>query len=67
MVSKRYNILGVANYDASKPTNHIMHYDANELYGHAMNQPMTYFSFKWVYKYKHTHCLKALAKYFKSA
>ena len=37
-------------YDPSEEHNHIMYYDANNLYGWAMSQPLPYSGFKWVDK-----------------
>ena len=51
MVSKRHakaNNPHVADYDPTKEHNYIMYYDANNLYGHAMSQPLPYSGFKWV-------------------
>ena len=45
MASKRHakaNNLGVPGYDRNKQHNHIMYYDANNLYGWAMSQPLPY-------------------------
>ena len=52
MISKRYsqanNQRTVPQYDASKPEKHIMYWDANNLYGWAMSQPLPYAGFRWV-------------------
>ena len=51
MVSKRYakaNNPHVADYNPDKETNYIIYYDANSLYGWAMNQPLPYSGFKWL-------------------
>ena len=53
MASKRHakaNNPGVPRYDPSEEHNHIMYYDANNLYGRAMSQPLPYSGFKWVDK-----------------
>ena len=50
MVSKRHakaNTPHTADYDPEKDNNYIMYYDANNLYGWAMIQPLPYFGFKW--------------------
>ena len=36
-----------ADYNPNKENNHIMYYDANNLYGWAMSQPISYSGFKW--------------------
>jgi len=49
-VSKRYakaNNPQVPDYDPRKPKNHIMYYDANNLYGWAMCKPLPIRGFKW--------------------
>ena len=51
MVSKRHakaNNPHVADYNPDKETNYIMYYNANNLYGWAMSQPLPYSSFKWL-------------------
>ena len=35
------------DYDPEKNNNYIMYYDANNLYGWAMSQPLPYSGFKW--------------------
>ena len=53
MTSKRHTKLnspGVPGYDSNEQHNHIMCYDANNLYGWAMSQPLPYSGFKWVDK-----------------
>ena len=55
MVSKchaKANNPYVAGYDPHKETNYIMDYDANNLYGWAMSQPLPYSGFKWAKKNK---------------
>ena len=50
MVSKRHakaNNPHVADYNPDKESNYIMYYDANNLYGWAMSQPLPYSGFKW--------------------
>ena len=50
MVSKRHakaNNPHTAGYDPEKDNNYIMYYDANNLYGWAMSQPLPYSGFKW--------------------
>jgi hypothetical protein len=51
MVSKRFakaNNPMVENYDKSKSNTWIMYYDANNLYGWAMSQPLPISNFKWI-------------------
>ena len=51
MVSKRHakaNNPRTADYNPEKVNNFIMYYDANNLYGWAMNQPLPYSGFKWL-------------------
>ena len=51
MVSKRYakaNNPHVADYNPDKETNYIMYYDANNLYGWSMSQPLLFSGFKWL-------------------
>ena len=53
MALKRHakaNNPGVPGYDPSEEHNYIMCYDANNLYGWAMSQPLPYSAFKWVDK-----------------
>ena len=53
MVSKRHakaNNPHTADYNPEKENNYIMYYDANNLYGWAMNQPLPYSGFKWLTK-----------------
>ena len=53
MASKRHakaNNPGVPGYVPSEEHNHIMYYDANNLYGWAMSQPLPYSGFKLVDK-----------------
>ena len=50
MVSKRHakaNNPHLADYNPDKENNYIMYYDANNLYGWAMSQPLPYSDFKW--------------------
>ena len=50
MVSKRHakaNNPHTADYDPEKDNNYIMYYDANNLYGWAMSQPLPYSGIKW--------------------
>ena len=49
MVSKRHAKANNphVDYDPTKETNYIMYYDANNLYGWAMSQPLPYSGFKW--------------------
>ena len=50
MVSKRHakaNNPYTADYDSKITNNYIMYYDANNLYGWAMSQPLPYSGFKW--------------------
>ena len=39
---------GVPGYDPNEQHNHIMYYDANNIYGWAMSQPLPYSGFKWL-------------------
>ena len=51
MISQRWacaNNLSVPNPDPAKPTSYIMYYDANNLYGHSMSEPLPYEEFQWV-------------------
>ena len=52
MITKRYaranNPRLRAFYDPSKPTSHIMYWDANNLYGWAMSQDLPYDGFRWL-------------------
>ena len=51
MVSKRHakaNNPHTAGYNPEKENNYIMYYDANNLYGWAMSQPLPYSGFKWL-------------------
>ena len=51
MVSKRHakaNNPHTAKYKPDKENNYIMYYDANNLYGWAMSQPLPYSGFKWL-------------------
>ena len=50
MVSKRYAKANNPHtyYNPEKENNNIMYYDANNLYGWAMSQPLPYSGFKWV-------------------
>ena len=51
MVSKRHakaNNPYLADYNPNKETNYLMYYDANNLYGCAMSQPLPYSGFKWI-------------------
>ena len=51
MVSKRYakaNNPNVSGNNPDKESNHILYYDANNLYGRAMSQSLPYSGFKWV-------------------
>ena len=53
MASKRHakaNNPGVPGYDPSEEHNLIMYYDAYNLYGWTMSQPLPYSGFKWVDK-----------------
>ena len=47
--SNQYATL-LPGYDPSEEHNHIMYYDANNLYGWTMSQPLPYSGFKWVDK-----------------
>ena len=50
IVSKRHakaNNPYIADYNLDKGDNYLMYYDANNLYGWAMNQPLPYSGFKW--------------------
>ena len=50
MVSKRKakaNNPMVEGYDSEKPNTWIMYLDANDLYGHAMSQPLPTGGFRW--------------------
>ena len=51
MVSKRHakaNNPHTADYNPDKENNYIVYYDANNLYGWAMSQPLPYSGFKWL-------------------
>ena len=51
MVSKRYskaNNPGLRDYDASKPTVYILDFDANNLYGKAMQGYLPCGNFRWM-------------------
>ena len=51
MVSKRHakaNNPLVADYNPNQENNYIMYYDANNLYGWPMTQPLPYSGFKWI-------------------
>ena len=51
MVSIRHakaNNLHNADYNPDKENNYIVCYDANNLYGWAMSQPLPYSGFKWL-------------------
>ena len=53
IVSKRHakaNNPHTADYNPENENNYIMYYDANNLYGWAMNQPLPYSGFKWLTK-----------------
>ena len=53
LASKRHakaNNPGVPGYDPSEEHNHIMYYDANNLYGWEMSQQLPYYGCKWVDK-----------------
>ena len=53
MVSKRHakaNNPHTVDYDSEKDNNYIMYYDANNLYGWAMSQPLPFSNFKWKQK-----------------
>ena len=51
MISKRHGLANnnrVPGYDETKPTSHIVYYDANNLYGWAMAQPLADKNFRWL-------------------
>jgi hypothetical protein len=51
MVSQRYakaNNPRIEGYIPEKPTTHLMYYDANNLYGWGMSQPLARGGFEWV-------------------
>ena len=51
MVPKRHGKANnplTADYNPDKENNYIMNYDANNLYGWAMSQPLPYSGFKWL-------------------
>jgi hypothetical protein len=53
MISKRYaranNVgLGAEHHDPEQPEKHIMYWDANNLYGWAMSQPLPTGGFRWL-------------------
>ena len=54
MVSKRYAKANNPHtyYNPEKENNYIMYYDANNLYGWAMSQPLPYSGFKWVKRWQ---------------
>ena len=50
MISHGYeksNIPNASGYDSSQASQCIMYWNANNLYGYAMSQPLTYKEFKW--------------------
>ena len=42
------NVPNLPDYDPSKPNNHLMYLDANNLYGWAMSQPLPTGGFQWL-------------------
>ena len=38
----------VEGYDMAKPTNYLIYWDANNLYGYAMSQPLPYAGLRWL-------------------
>ena len=45
---RRANNPLVESYDVANPTNHLIYWDANNLYGWAMSQPLPYDSLRWL-------------------
>ena len=51
MISKRHALANnnrVPGFDPTKPTSHIVYYDANNLYGWAMAQPIADYNIRWI-------------------
>lgn len=51
LITHRYakaNNKYLQDYDPEKPTSFIIYKDANNLYGHAMSQPLPIRDFKWM-------------------
>ena len=65
MVSKRHakaNNPLVTDYNPNQENNYIMYYDANNLYGWPMTQPLPYSGFKWIEPNKNNIRYKQKAK-----
>ena len=51
IITHRYakaNVPGLDGYDESKPNEHLIYWDANNLYGWAMSQHLPTGNFKWM-------------------
>ncbi|KAK3107612.1 hypothetical protein FSP39_018279 [Pinctada imbricata] len=51
MISKRFSVANnpyLKNYNSTKPTKYLVYYDANNLYGGVMRQPLPIGMFRWL-------------------